>query len=101
MTTVKMYNIPFHLTVGNVMYTLNEHGFKGTYDFVQMPPARTKAQLSKGDNNVGYAFITLKTSHSAAEFLRIFQDFSFPNCHSEKLTCSQLTGKLTCSQPAP
>lgn len=85
-TTLMMYNIPFLLTVTQVLKTINDHGFARSYASVQMPPSKG---VTGGEKNIGYAFITLNSDEAATEFLEIFQNFSFPNCESAKLTCTQ------------
>jgi len=96
-TTLMMYDIPFQVTEAQVIDTLAEHGFADMYDFICMPPSKGAKSGSRNtvdlqglqSENLGYAFIDFKTVESAHEFLRIFQNFSFPNCISQKLTCTK------------
>ena len=84
--TMMIYNIPFQATPSQVFARIHESGFAGTYDSVHIP-------LSKGSKKqsriLGFAFITFKTSELAALFSSIFQNISFPNCKSDKLTCTK------------
>ena len=87
-----MYGIPTRLTVGDVIDAINQHGFDGTYHPVSMPtakrPNRTESEEAPS-HNIGYAFIQFKTPESASEFLQVFQNFSFLDCNSEKLTSTR------------
>ena len=89
-----MYSIPTQLIAQDVIDAISQHGFDGTYHPVCMPPARQPNRTESEEceapsQNIGYAFIQFKTPESAAEFLQVFQNFSFSDCSSEKLTCTR------------
>jgi len=91
--SLMMYSIPLQLTKQQVIDVINQHGFAGTYDFIHMPFSKGKCHDSrgslKGSHHQGYAFINFLLPEVAAEFLKIFQNFCFPNCNSTKLTGSK------------
>lgn len=92
--TVIMYNIPFQATQQQVIKVINQHGFAGTYDFLHMPVSNGGKCKDSGDamkksHHLGFAFINFLTPESAPNFLKIFQNFCFPDCNSSKLTGSK------------
>lgn len=89
LTTLMLYDIPCRQTIDSIVDAINQHGFAGTYDYVYMPPLRGRRR--RNSNNMGYAFVNFKQSQSAAEFLGVFQNYTFAHCGSSlKLTCSKL-----------
>lgn len=104
MTKIMMYDIPFQVSVNQVIDTVIAHGFNGTFDSVEMPcekKMRHRNIDSEHKKNMGFAFIDFKTAESAAEFLLVFQEISFPGCSSEKLTCAKPTLCSTSIVPKP
>lgn len=81
--TVMMFSIPAEATSQHVTDLLEEHGFAGTYDTVQMPSSKKKTSL-------GYAFIHFWKAEDAARCISMLQDVSFPNCDSDKLASTKL-----------
>ena len=69
--------------------------FVDTYYFVQMPTSK-----KGGKKTHGYAFIQFKKAEFADKCVRFFQNFSFPDCNSEKLTCTRLAEKPACNAAA-
>lgn len=86
-TTLMMYDIPFGLTLLEVVDVMNSLGFAGTYDFVYMPPSKGRSRNES--NNIGYAFMNFKRPDFADAFLSTFQNYQFPNQDSAKLTCTK------------
>jgi hypothetical protein len=90
-TTLMMCDIPCRMTILQIVDVMNEHGFQGTYDLVYMP-SRPGAWRPKPDKpcknlqNMGYAFVNFKDPAYAVDFGRVFQNFTFPNSLSSKLT---------------
>jgi len=91
---VMMYSIPLQVTRNQVIDMINEHGFAGSYDSLEMPRAKGKEKTTYESgvrsNNMGYAFISFKTAQFATKFLTTFQDFVFPDCNQQKMTGTKL-----------
>lgn len=86
-TTLMMYDIPFSLTVSQVVDVMNAHGFWGTYDFVYMPPSKGRSR--NDSNNIGYAFMNFKHPGYADAFSRTFQNYQFAGQDTRKLACTK------------
>lgn len=84
-TTLMICDIPCRQTIQQVIDSINANGFTGTYDLVYMPPQKG-FRRPKHSQNMGYAFVNFKRTEYAAAFEHIFKDFTFPNCHSKKLS---------------
>jgi len=86
---VMMYNIPFEITKDDIIEMVDAHGFAETYHSVHMPRTKFGKNSRKPQTGLSYGFITFKTVEIAAVFLRIFQNFHFLYCKSEKLTSTK------------
>eukprot|EP00933_Yihiella_yeosuensis_P027030 TRINITY_DN2096_c0_g1_i1.p1 TRINITY_DN2096_c0_g1~~TRINITY_DN2096_c0_g1_i1.p1 ORF type:complete len:443 (+),score=97.64 TRINITY_DN2096_c0_g1_i1:119-1447(+) len=69
-TTVMMRNIPNNYTRAMLLEMIDCQGFAGSYDFIYLPMDFGRCA------NLGYAFVNLKDSESAATFWRVFNHFS-------------------------
>lgn len=86
-TTLMIYDIPFKLTINRMVDVIDDHGFVGAYDFVYMPPSKGRSRNESV--NIGYMFINFKLPEDASKFLSVFQNISFPDAESPKLTCTK------------
>lgn len=84
-TTMMICDIPCRKTTAQVLEAIDSFGFAGTYDLIYMPPQKGFRRANHSQN-MGYAFINFKTPEWAAEFCKVFQNYSFPNSCSTKLT---------------
>mmetsp|Transcript_38517 Transcript_38517/g.101854 ORF Transcript_38517/g.101854 Transcript_38517/m.101854 type:complete len:420 (-) Transcript_38517:196-1455(-) len=69
-TTVMLRNIPNRYNSGTLIGLLDEHGFRGLYDFVYLP-----MDFQNGVN-LGYAFVNLPAHQDALRFKEVFHGFS-------------------------
>eukprot|EP00403_Amphidinium_massartii_P006209 CAMPEP_0178382332 /NCGR_PEP_ID=MMETSP0689_2-20121128/6439_1 /TAXON_ID=160604 /ORGANISM="Amphidinium massartii, Strain CS-259" /LENGTH=339 /DNA_ID=CAMNT_0020002533 /DNA_START=41 /DNA_END=1060 /DNA_ORIENTATION=+ len=78
-TTIILQNLPAILTQVNLLRTLEEHGWKNTFDFCYLP-----VNFSTGDCR-GYAFINFKQSEVASSFKHAWhKSHIFYDCNHEK-----------------
>jgi hypothetical protein len=82
-TTLTLCNIPCHITEQELTDTLIMLGFAKAFDFLYVPP-RQWGWRRRG--NFVNASVNFKSPEYASQFAAVFTNFSFPKCHSEKLS---------------
>jgi hypothetical protein len=84
-TTLMICDIPCRQNINQIIDAINVHGFENSYDLVYMP-AHKASRVVNHFQNVGYAFVNFKRPEYASGFIQAFQNYSFPNCLSKKLS---------------
>lgn len=84
-TTLMICDIPCRIPISRVVGAIDDHGFANTYDLVYMPSVRG-FQGTKHVRSMGYAFVNFKHPEDATAFSQAFQNYSFPNSCSTKLS---------------
>ena len=82
-TTVMVYNIPFHLPAQAVTDMFDHHGFVDTYDWFHMPLSSGRLTSAQG---LGFAFINFKAVQFATEVLALFEKFHFNHSDQTKMS---------------
>jgi len=75
LTTAMLRNIPFLYSEMELASEIDELGFKGKYDLLYLPKHKKE--------NMGYAFVNMKTPELYEEFAKSFYKYVF-KCHRDK-----------------
>eukprot|EP00929_Paragymnodinium_shiwhaense_P090598 TRINITY_DN5077_c0_g1_i4.p1 TRINITY_DN5077_c0_g1~~TRINITY_DN5077_c0_g1_i4.p1 ORF type:complete len:311 (+),score=77.70 TRINITY_DN5077_c0_g1_i4:85-1017(+) len=81
-TTIMLRNMPSRCRRAALVEIINEHGFKGTYDFLHHPMKRNKVQ------NYGYAVINFKEQATASHFLEVFDGYQLKGTSGKRLSAT-------------
>eukprot|EP00928_Gymnodinium_smaydae_P026577 TRINITY_DN20825_c0_g2_i2.p2 TRINITY_DN20825_c0_g2~~TRINITY_DN20825_c0_g2_i2.p2 ORF type:complete len:187 (+),score=43.73 TRINITY_DN20825_c0_g2_i2:141-701(+) len=76
-TTVMVRNVPCRVSEERMDLELELLGFANTYDYLYFPARKNKS-------TIGYGFINFLTSDTAANFVKVFNGYSFPGTNSTK-----------------
>jgi len=84
-------NIPFKYSIDELASEIDALGFQGVYDMMYLP------LMSKGLDNVGYAFVNLTSASKAGEFHRLVSKHRFKLhqdkfCHAATVNYAKLQG---------
>jgi len=94
-TTVRLRNLPNNYTREMLVQMLNDHGFKGKYNFVYLPYDFSRDFMHQA--NYGYAFINFVSNEEACRAWTVFSKFDHWIFSASKKVCdvdwSPLQGK--------
>jgi len=81
-TTLMICDIPCQQTIQQVAGAIDDLEFADTYDLIYLPAHKGR----KDTRSIGYAFVNFRHPTFAAEFARVFQNYSFKSYGSTKLS---------------